>query len=97
MNVFLKPFAKDMTELSSGFDSITFRSRVEVNIKVHTLLGSVDAPARCKCQGLKQYNGKYGCPYCLHEAEPVEPGKLSARIYRGDCGHARTVQQHIRD
>lgn len=31
-----------------------------------------DLPARAKCQGILQYNGKYACCYCLHPGVSIE-------------------------
>lgn len=97
-NVFLKPFVNELSDLSiSGFESTTYRSIESIHIRVHTLLAAVDAPARCKCQNIKQFNGKFGCPYCLHPGEVLEPGKNNARIYRGAVGNPRTTAQHVAD
>lgn len=75
-NVFLKPFVNELLHLSStGFETETYRSDEPRLIRVHTLLAAVDAPARCKCQNIKQFNGKFDCPYCLHPGELLEPGK----------------------
>lgn len=43
-------------------------------MKVRCLLlcGSFDAPAKCLFQCFVQYNGSYGCPYCLHPGKTVK-------------------------
>lgn len=43
------------------------------------LIGTFDAPAKCLFQEFSQFNGFYGCPYCLSPGETV---KTSAK------GHA---------
>lgn len=40
-----------------------------------------DAPARVIIQNFVQYNGKYGCAFCLYEGEQVQKGKGFARVY----------------
>ena len=55
----------------------------ENGVKVRCLLlcGSFDAPAKCLFQSFVQFNGSYGCPYCLH------PGKT---VKTSERGHTRT-------
>ena len=45
-------------------------------VKCYLLSGIFDAPAKSIFQNMIQFNGKYGCPYCL---EPGETYKSSAR------------------
>lgn len=52
-------------------------------IKLHILTCSVDSIARAAMQGVTQFNGKYGCNWCLHPTDyvinatkyPVKPSK----------------------
>ena len=61
------------------------------------LNGVFDAPARCLFQNLVQFNGFYGCPYCLTPGETVktsERGHTHAYPFNRDspdgCGDKRT-------
>lgn len=40
--------------------------------KVFCLLSSLDAPAKSKVQNMVQYNGYFGCPYCLDEGKFID-------------------------
>ena len=51
------------------------------------LCGTFDAPAKCLFQNMSQFNGNFGCPYCLHQGETV---KTSER------GHTRAYPFHIK-
>lgn len=46
-------------------------------VTVRVLFISADSPAKCKLLKLKQYNGKYGCCYCLHPGVTVEDNNSS--------------------
>lgn len=55
-----------------------------------------DAVARCMLQGITQFNGKFGCSWCLHKGEVVEKGKGTMRAFRYmDFLPRRTYQQVI--
>lgn len=49
-------------------------SSTENGVKVRCLLlcGTFDAPAKCLFQSFVQFNGTYGCPYCLHPGKTVK-------------------------
>ena len=51
------------------------------------LCGSFDAPAKCLFQNMSQFNGYYGCPFCLHPGETV---KTSER------GHTMAYPFHVK-
>ena len=98
MNLFLRPFIDELIRLHQhGFLSTTFLNEVPVRIKIHTLLSPVDSCARPAIQNIKQFNGKFGCSYCLHEGENVTVGRGTTRVYRGDMKTLRTINQHNRD
>ncbi|XP_074647456.1 uncharacterized protein LOC141903260 [Tubulanus polymorphus] len=77
---FLKRFVDESISLETeGLDWVDQSGRNH-NTKIVNLLCSCDSPARAMLQNFKQYNGFYGCPYCLHEGErAVDNG--NARIY----------------
>ncbi|KAG5314429.1 POL4 protein, partial [Pseudoatta argentina] len=52
-NLYLNSFVEELTSL--------------YEIKVHTIVSLVDSIARSILQAIVQYNGRYGCSFCLHE------------------------------
>lgn len=98
MNLFLRPFVNELIHLhDNGFTSTTFLSNEPILIKVHTLVSPVDSGARPGIQNTKQYNGKFGCPYCLHRGKRVPVGRGFSRVYCGHMKKLRTLKQHNRD
>lgn len=68
MNVFLKPFVQDMNKLST--EGLKYNINNEGHLtKIFCLICCVDSIARAALQGIMQFNGHYGCNWCLH------PGK----------------------
>ena len=65
MNVFLKPFVEDMNKLSDHGIKCHINNEERI-IKVFSLVSCVDSVARAPMQGLTQFNGRYGCNWCLH-------------------------------
>lgn len=65
MNVFLKHLVKQLNLLSKDGFPVTIKGERRI-IKFFTLVCSVDAIARSPIQGTKQFNGLFGCPWCLH-------------------------------
>lgn len=66
-----------------------------MNVKVHTILSSIDSVARPMLQGIMQFNGKYGCSFCLHCGKQIEKDRGKARVYIGRKRQLRTIQQHL--
>lgn len=96
INAFMKPFVDELENLhTEGIVCNVSGKGYPVNIKVHTLLSSVDSVARPKLQGIKQFNGKYGCSFCLHTGRRIERGRGSARVYIGSLGELRSTEQHL--
>jgi len=50
---------EQLNELNSGGLEFTYFNEI-ISIKVFTICGIFDSPARCKFSGLTQYNGYYG-------------------------------------
>ncbi|XP_067203731.1 uncharacterized protein [Linepithema humile] len=65
MNIFLKPYVVHMNKLSNNGVRCTIANEVRI-IKVFTLCCCVDSVARAPMQGIVQYNGYFGCSWCLH-------------------------------
>ncbi|XP_077258500.1 uncharacterized protein LOC143895324 isoform X1 [Temnothorax americanus] len=96
INTFMKPFVYELESLhTEGIVCNVVGREYPVNIKVHTLLSSVDSVARPKLQGIKQFNGKYGCSFCLHRGTRIEKERGSARVYIGGLGEPRSQEQHL--
>lgn len=53
-------------------------------VKVYLLSGVFDAPAKSQFQNIVQFNGEYGCSYCL------EPGKTVKVGTNGRNGHTHS-------
>uniref|UniRef100_A0ABD2WYF1 Transposase domain-containing protein n=1 Tax=Trichogramma kaykai TaxID=54128 RepID=A0ABD2WYF1_9HYME len=68
MKVFLKFFVEMINKLSEEGIDCTIKGNL-INIKVYCILCCVDTVARSPMQGLVQFNGKYGCNWCLHPTE----------------------------
>ena len=67
-------------------------------VRAALLMCSVDLPARCLCANMKQFNGKYGCVYCLNPGSPREnmprvrdwlPGSYLLRTHSSFIHHAK--------
>lgn len=70
MNVFGDIFVKQANELSTVGILWNYRGK-DVISKIFPLLSSVDSVARCKMLNMKQFNGLFGCTYCLHPTEQI--------------------------
>lgn len=94
METFLKFFVDELIDLHQvGITRIDPEGR-EISIKVHAIVCSVDSVARPLLQNIHQYNGEFGCPFCLNKGENVPLGRGFARVYPGDVGPNRTLAQH---
>ena len=79
MNLYLKPFVDEMNNLyNEGLIYNQTESDEHVIVKVHTVFCTVDSVARPLVQNMKQFNGKFGCGYCIHEGLKVGKNK---RVY----------------
>lgn len=97
MKMFLKRFMEELTDLSNhGFECTTFNSNTPVNIKVHTILCSVDTVARPTIQNMKQFNGKHCCPYCLQEGKILED-EGNKRVYCTEQAPDRDYESYMQD
>jgi hypothetical protein len=50
-------------------------------------------------QGIKQFNGKYGCSWCLHPGQQVDKGNGKVRIYsaqKHDLRNHATFVDHVK-
>ncbi|XP_039309929.1 uncharacterized protein LOC120358747 [Solenopsis invicta] len=97
MDLYLKPFVDDLKDLhENGFDCLPPDFDAPITVRVHTFLASVDSVERCALQNIHQYNGEYGCSYCLCPGETVNVGNGNACIYVEE-GRKRSKNQHEQD
>ncbi|XP_065211071.1 uncharacterized protein LOC135839119 [Planococcus citri] len=91
MNLYLKYFVEEMCKLHK--DGI-LRKNDGIMVRVHVVVCVCDSVARPTLQNISQFNGKFGCTYCLQEGTIVE----NTRIYPKMCIEPlRNLQQHMRD
>lgn len=81
MSPFLMPFITDMNDLSDNGITWTDNSGEEHNTKCFVLLAAVDSIAHAPLQGIKQFNGEYGCSFCHHPGQVVPKGLGTTRVY----------------
>lgn len=93
----MKPFIKELNDLSANcFQCTPPGFNDSITIKVHTLVSPVDSVERCALQNIHQYNGKYGCSFCLHPGEVVPVGKGYSRVYPVGEYANRTHKNHVK-
>jgi len=99
VDIFLKPFINELRDLHEhGIDCLPPNFNKVVNVKVHAILSPVDSVAKCFLQNITQFNGKFnGCSLCLHPGQHVKVRNGYTRVYCGNEGIARTMEQHHRD
>ena len=78
---FLKPIVEEMNSLSS--DGITWEDESKNARKTKVFPGPLtcDSVARCQLQDITQFNGNYGCSWCLHPGEHVAKGRGFTHVY----------------
>ena len=78
-----KPFMDELIQLSTA--GIQWHRHDQPGVVV-TKVGShaitCDAPARCMVQGISQFNGAFGCTWCLQEGTVVPKGSGVCRVYK---------------
>ena len=78
-----KPFVNELAQLSTVGISWNDQGNEEANrvtrVGSHAIV--CDAPARCMVQGTNQFNGAFGCTWCLQEGSVVPKGNGVCRIY----------------
>ena len=67
INTFFKVFVEECSKLANtGFMWFSKAQNKNIVSKVFCLVCSCDSAARCVLQNIKQFNGKYGCSWCLN-------------------------------
>lgn len=87
----------DMIPLVKGVDFKVYGRNEPVHVKVLTILGTCDSPAKAMVLAMGQHNHKFGCQTCDHPGEPAK-GAANVRVY--DCNKPfklRTEEEHKKD
>lgn len=80
-NTYLSPFVKECNQLlTHGFEWISVNG-IHGRSKVFPLVAVCDSVARPMIQNFKQFNGEFGCSYCLQKGTVVEKGQGHVRVY----------------
>jgi len=97
MNEFLKPFVYEVRMLNeTGFVWTNPIDHCNTCTRVKALIGVCDSVARPALQSSTQYNGEYGCSFCLDAGIYVKQGNGHTRAYPfTEDSILRTPQQHI--
>ena len=90
MNIFLKPFVDYMNTLSRSGVTCTIANERR-RIKIFTLCCCVDSVARAPVQGFIQFNGYFGCGWCLH------PGNYVASNRGGNSNRGGSVKYTLQN
>lgn len=65
MDIFMKPFRDMMNNIFTSGIKCTIKEESRL-IHTYAVACCADAVARAPMQGIKQFNGNYGCGWCLH-------------------------------
>ncbi|KAL7289509.1 hypothetical protein TKK_0016694 [Trichogramma kaykai] len=87
MKNFLKVFSDMFNDLREKGIKCQLKGN-DLNLKLYALVCCVDTVARAPMQGLTQFNGKYGCSWCLHPTKY----KYRASRYPVQIVSLRTVE-----
>jgi len=84
METLFNPTVKELQSLhDNGFEWV--KNGQIFCTKVVVLLFCVDSVARSPLQNIKQFNGEYGCAFCLHPGNVVSRGQGTTRVYVEMC------------
>ena len=78
---FLRPFVDEMQSLYHNGVLWKGKDGEEHVSKCVCILSIADSPARASLQGIKQFNGEYGCTFCLHQGKRVIKGNGFVNTY----------------
>ena len=91
MSLFLKPTIEKLNHImQNGIEANTPVGKKQV--KAVVLTGIFDLPAKATIVNMKQFNGEYGCLYCM------DPGEIlhgSVRIYPPNAPHHPRTEQDV--
>ena len=85
IDAIMKGMVDELKRLAtSGFQWL--RDGKLITSTVHLICVSVDTIARAPIQNFIQFNGRYGCPWCLHPGKTVvsksKKGRVNAYFYK---------------
>lgn len=80
-DLFLQGIIEQMNALYTQGLTWKTMTGTEITSFFHFPICPVDCPIRCVLQGLKQFNGCFGCTWCDHPGKQVKKGAGSARVY----------------
>ncbi|XP_025836088.1 uncharacterized protein LOC112906353 [Agrilus planipennis] len=83
MNNFLKPFINETIDLYNNGFQYSREGRLYTK-KCRVLICMCDSVGRPLIQNSTQYNGNYGCSYCLHKGYLIDKGNGRVRVYPVD-------------
>ncbi|XP_024876430.1 uncharacterized protein LOC112457524, partial [Temnothorax curvispinosus] len=96
MIYFLRPFVDSMNSLTTNGIVCNINNEIR-RIHLYALCCCVDAVARPTMQGTTQFNGYYGCNWCLHPGIPVRYNKGTSVKYTllNEIPARRTAEQTL--
>ncbi|XP_034253671.1 uncharacterized protein LOC117652688 [Thrips palmi] len=68
-NIFLQPIVKEMEKLKTGVKVVNANLGCEQTVRLLTLCGTCDTPARAIFLNMKGFMGYDSCPFCLTSGE----------------------------
>lgn len=92
MVIFLKPTIEEINHINeSGGISVKIGGRFK-HLKVITMIVTADTIAKTYLLQNTQFNGRFGCPYCLHPGTSVE-GRKQLYYSNKDAAEIRTNEE----
>ena len=80
MTYFLSPFVESLNEYSTNGIACIVNGETKY-LKLYSICCCVDSVARAPMQGFVQFNGYYGCNWCLHPGKSVMHNKKAVVKY----------------
>jgi len=78
---YLKPFVDELKHLGTHGMQYVNADNDTVSCKVFSLCCSSDSCARPMLRETTQFNGRYGCDWCLNEGQTIKRGDGVSRVY----------------
>lgn len=94
MSLYMKCFADYTTKKLTKTGINCKVNGIDTNLKCYLLLCCVDTICRPLCQGIKQFNGKWGCSWCLHTGKMLGTMRYYPNLKRQmpkDRDHKSTI------
>ena len=98
INTFFKVFVEECSKLANtGFLWFSKAQNKNIVSKVFCLVCSCDSAARCVLQNIKQFNGKYGCSWCLNPGITISNsnGGPPKRVFDNQLYPSRTLDGFV--